>query len=157
MDTPLDQIQQWFLSQKISHQGDMAALVGHFLDEADAFAVDQTECITEFVQQLDSDELKPNAIVQKTLYMIKLIDFTLSGRSTVQDWTETLDRLLYMKNAFTEKGDPHAVDQMLDNFHTNKEGWIGVAKSWAVLTEGNLSNKKIANWYFSHMAAEMKP
>lgn len=154
MDTPLDQIQQWYLSREATHQDDLGALASHFLLDPEPFSGTQLLRITNFAKQLDSDGMGPKQVVQKTLYMIKLIDFTLSGRATDQDWAETLDKLLYMRTKFTEQGDPGAVNQMLDNFQERKAGWIGVAESWASLTSGKLNNKKIADWYFLNMAGK---
>lgn len=148
--TPLDLIKNWFDSQSLEHQYEIAALSGHFhLDERIDTAFGEEPKLKLFKEYLETDELNNKEIIRRTLFITCLLDFSFDGRNTENGWTETLDRFLSLRTHLKEEGrDTRFVDEQLDKFNERKNAWLEICESWEKLKNNSLTNRQIADWYF---------
>lgn len=149
---PLERILNWLENQSEELQKELIDLSGHFhLNEQIDIEFDKEEKIKLYKEFLASEGLTKSEILKRCLYIIKLIDFSLTGRDSEAGWTEALDKNIIFANRAKEKG--RDIDQLptksfFDNFQERKEMWINASAYWYTLTSTELSNKAIADWYF---------
>lgn len=148
--TPLDLIKDWFVSLSDEYQHEIAALTGHFhLDERIDLAFEQELKLELFKEYLDTRELTNIEITQRTLFIIKLLDFCFEGRDTETEWTKILDRFLDLRTGLKEKGkDTNFIDEQINKFYERKNVWLDICKRWEELKTDTLNNRQIADWYF---------
>ena len=145
-------ILDWFNSLPEKIQEEIAGLAGHFhLDETiDKVRRDRKLKNDKFKEFLSSEGLSEMEVVRRTLYITRLLSFVFSNRSTQQDWTEHLDLVLDMRTIATEKGSSTSVeDGLLDTFEERKKFWLTLTDEWEKMNQNQISNKQIADWYFS--------
>ncbi|MES2394431.1 MAG: hypothetical protein V4549_00405 [Bacteroidota bacterium] len=149
--TPLDTIKNWFLSLSTQDQYEVAALAGHFhLDLRIDGTIGKEPKIQLFLDYLNPRTLDDSEIVKRTLYIIKLIDFSFEGRDTEEGWTESFDRLLSMRAKLREEDQPtDFIDKQLNNHQERKGIWLEISGSWEAVKNHSLTNKQIGEWYFS--------
>ena len=56
------------------------------------------------------------------------------------------------KKLKSEGRDIGAYDKFMKDYQERKTKWIAWAKEWGALLNGNLSDKNIADWYFTKIS-----
>jgi len=155
---PLEKLKNWYESLDSEMQLEIAALTGHFhLDQTINYEFAADKKISKFKNYLDSSSLNYIEIIQRTLFIIKLTSFSIDGRSTEADWSQTVDRHLDLINA--AKKDNRSldfIDNMLNKLPERKAIWIKFCSEWNSFINNELSDKAIAEWYFIGLAKKMK-
>ncbi|MCM8570867.1 hypothetical protein NE848_15835 [Gramella jeungdoensis] len=147
---PLNKILNWINELPLEIQSELVSLTSHFhFDKTIERELDENERLSKFKEYLDSENLDDNEIVQRALFIKKLIDFSMAGRGTEEDWTEVLDRHLDTRSRLKEKGLPTKMnDDFLSTYQERKSKWIELYSNWENISNNELSDKKIADWYF---------
>ena len=151
MNTPLNDLKQWFLALESTGQHNLGVLIDHFSPKTPDTFKKRYGYNYRFLSQLEAAQLDANAIIQKTLYFIKVIDFCVDGCSKEENWLTRLDILLETHDEYTKKEMPEIADEMLNQFHELRNSWLAVAKSWSEITNGLLSNDTINKWYIQEL------
>lgn len=155
---PLDRILSWLENQNEDLQYDLIALSAHFhLDNTIELAFDKEEKIKLYKEYINSEGLSKSEILKRALYIIKLIDFSVDKRDSESGWTETMDNHLMLMGKIKEDGlelDNTPSKEFFETFHERKEMWINACSLWYELTNTELSNRAIADWYFFGNEAE---
>ena len=151
MNTPLNDLKQWFLSLESSSQDNLGVMVDHFYPKTSESFEKQYGYSFRFLARLEAAPLDANTIIQNTLYLIKVIDFCIDGCSKEENWQTRLNILLETHDEYTKKEMPEIADEMLNQFHELRNNWLAVAKSWSEVTNSLLSNDTINNWYIQEL------
>jgi hypothetical protein len=155
MNTPLNDLKQWFLALESSCQNTLGLWVDQFFLKPESFEKQHGQ-IYRFLPQLEVADSDANIIIQKTLYFIKVFDFCIDGFSREENWQLRLDMLLETHLDYTKKGMPEIGDEMLNNFYENKNRWFAVAESWTAITNDVLSNNIINKWFLQELIKQVR-
>ncbi|MCL9806798.1 hypothetical protein NAT51_14785 [Flavobacterium amniphilum] len=152
---PLDKILNWYISNPIQIQEELAFLTGHFhIDETIDFEFTLDEKVEKFKSYLDSTSINNQEIIRRTLFITRLIKFSLSGRDTEEGWMKTYDRHLAIKNIkIKENGSTQILDNFFETYEERKKVWIETSNSWNEFNKNELTDELISNWYFSNIVA----
>ena len=147
---PLNSILNWFDNQTQNVKVDFVALSAHFLpDNSIERELDRDKQLELFRNFLIGDSLSPKEVVQRTLFLKALINFSLDGRETEEGWeksrviNEKVDKKI---NSEGHKSDMY--EKFMVDFSERKDKWIAWANEWYQLIQTDLSDSRIANWYF---------
>ncbi len=149
MSNPLDEIRNWLSSlDQISHDH-LINLATHFHTDENIYLHTGTDKgLKLFLNYFNVHDLSNREIVARALFVIALIDFSLSGKDTEEGWTEFFDRMLSMRSIGREKEmNITWIDQKLNSFQEDKEKWLAISDSWSRLKFDSLNGRNIMNWY----------
>ncbi|MDR2269504.1 MAG: hypothetical protein LBF27_01250 [Sphingobacterium sp.] len=103
--------------------------------------IDDSKRNSKYLDFMRSEFLEETEIIQRTLFLRSLFDFSMYNRATEEDWDVLLDRNLDLKNRITKLGkSTKKIDDMLNNWSDRKYHWISVCKKWKEVKEKHLSN-----------------
>lgn len=146
---PLDEIEFWFTNLPANTQQLLSSMASHFHIEEEIYLSASDEKLNNFLRYLDSAELSDREICARSLFVIKLIDFSLTGKRTVDDWDLVLSRLIAMKNCCQELGESTELEERsIANWENDKNQWLMIVESWEKLLASELSNENMMDWYF---------
>jgi hypothetical protein len=146
---PLDEIEFWFTNLPADTQQRLSSMANHFHIEEEIYLSASDEKLNNFLCYLDSAELSDREICARSLFVIKLIDFSLTGKRTVDDWDLVLSRLIAMKNRCQELGEStEREERSIANWENDKNQWLMIVESWEKLLASELSNENMMDWYF---------
>jgi hypothetical protein len=146
---PLGQIRMWFLSLPHEAKTEITILSSRFhLDNTISSEHDIEIRVSKFIAYLDSSGLKPIEIVQRTIFISKLLDIILENRKTENDWIDAMDTLLDIRNEATKEDDTTCfIDRSLQSLPARKDMYLNICKDWEELYMSKISNREIMNWY----------
>ena len=147
---PLEIILKWFDSQDQEIKYELVSLSSHFhFDREIENQVKKEDQVKKFREYLIFKNLDKIESVQRTLFIIKLIDFAIEGRDSESGWTKTMDKNLELRSRMAEKGVPtKIIDDFLATYNSRKDTWIELSAEWNEMVNNELSNENIADWYF---------
>lgn len=144
---PLDEIEFWFTSLPEEMQKQIVKTANHFHVSEDVYL---KNTLKSFLSYLDSFELNERQIIARTIFMKGLLDVAFAGKETDDDWLESLDRLLLLRERVEESGGSTELeDEAIASHETTKAKWMNIISGWRSLEEEYLTNKKILDWYFA--------
>ena len=150
--SPLAIIHDWLLNLPLEIREELIDLGGHFHEDDSIYKAPRATQSTLFLEYLTPTNLVDRETVRRTFHVKALIDFALDGRDTEEGWLETFDRHLGMRQIAIEKNESTEIhDKFLNEYENRKNRWLQVGNEWHALTLSQISNRSIADWYFSEM------
>lgn len=148
---PLEKVLEWYEKLPESHKVDLAFLSGMFLVGFIKREYETEEMKEEFKKFFDSSDLSGIEIMQRTILIKGLIDYSIDKKATGEDWIKNAEFMELYKRERIEGGEKIAdipeIQNLIETIPERAEEWINSCNKWSEITSTYLSNPALNQWY----------